>query len=249
MQENQAELVYWIMRETGGIEPKADIRSADGHQHPASLGGHVHRAAGPDPAERRHRLSLARRVPRGVIGVISPFNFPLILSSRARRARARHRQRGGAQARSAHRAHRRLHHRPAVRGGRPAQGRAAGAAGRRRGRRGDLHRSRHRDGVVHRIEPRPAAASASLLAGISRKCSSSSAARTPLIVLDDAELDGVASACAFGAWFHQGQICMTTGLIIAHESIADALDRKARRQGQASAGRRSGQRARSRSGR
>ena len=29
------------------------------------------------------RISLARRVPRGVIGIISPFNFPLILSSRA----------------------------------------------------------------------------------------------------------------------------------------------------------------------
>ena len=25
------------------------------------------------------RISIARRVPRGVIGVISPFNFPLIL--------------------------------------------------------------------------------------------------------------------------------------------------------------------------
>src|SRR5262249_58184186 len=29
------------------------------------------------------RVSMARRLPRGVIGIISPFNFPLILSMRA----------------------------------------------------------------------------------------------------------------------------------------------------------------------
>ena len=29
------------------------------------------------------RISIARRIPRGVIGIISPFNFPLILSMRA----------------------------------------------------------------------------------------------------------------------------------------------------------------------
>ena len=50
--------------------------------------------------------------------------------------------------------------------------------------------------------------------------------KNAVMVLDDADLDGVASACAFGAWFHQGQICMTTGLIIAHEKIADALIEK-----------------------
>src|SRR5262249_27716397 len=31
----------------------------------------------------RGRISIARRIPRGVIGIISPFNFPLILSMRA----------------------------------------------------------------------------------------------------------------------------------------------------------------------
>ena len=50
--------------------------------------------------------------------------------------------------------------------------------------------------------------------------------KNAVIVLDDADLDGVASAVAFGAWFHQGQICMTTGLVIAHEKIADALIEK-----------------------
>jgi benzaldehyde dehydrogenase (NAD) len=44
-----------------------------------------------------------------------------------------------------------------------------------------------------------------------------------VIVLEDAELDSAASAIAFGAWFHQGQICMTTGLVLAHESIAEVL--------------------------
>src|SRR5262249_41388566 len=31
---------------------------------------------------------------------------------------------------------------------------------------------------------------------------------------------------AFGAWFHQGQICMTTGTVLAHEKIAAALSGK-----------------------
>jgi benzaldehyde dehydrogenase (NAD) len=50
--------------------------------------------------------------------------------------------------------------------------------------------------------------------------------KNAVIVLDDADLEAVASAIAFGAWFHQGQICMTTGLVIAHEKIVDALTEK-----------------------
>src|SRR6185295_8594702 len=83
LEENQAELVYWIMRETGGIEPKAGFEV----QMVTSI---LHRAAAmcTEPQglvlpSDGGRISLARRVPRGVIGIISPFNFPLILSSRA----------------------------------------------------------------------------------------------------------------------------------------------------------------------
>ena len=44
------------------------------------------------------RISIARRVPRGVIGIISPFNFPLDPLDPSRRTGARDRQHRGAQA-------------------------------------------------------------------------------------------------------------------------------------------------------
>lgn len=54
----------------------------------------------------------------------------------------------------------------------------------------------------------------------------------PFIVLDDADVEAAASAGAWGSFFHQGQICLTTGRHLVHESIADAyveaLTRKAK---------------------
>jgi acyl-CoA reductase-like NAD-dependent aldehyde dehydrogenase len=43
----------------------------------------------------------------------------------------------------------------------------------------------------------------------------------PLIVLADADLDYAVSASAFGAFLHQGQICMSTRKIIVERPIAD----------------------------
>ena len=45
--------------------------------------------------------------------------------------------------------------------------------------------------------------------------------KAPLIVLDDADLDEAVKAAAFGAFMHQGQICMSTERIIVVESVAD----------------------------
>lgn len=42
-----------------------------------------------------------------------------------------------------------------------------------------------------------------------------------LIVLQDADLDGAASSGAWGAFFHQGQICMQAGRHLVHRSIAN----------------------------
>ncbi len=47
--------------------------------------------------------------------------------------------------------------------------------------------------------------------------------KAPLIVLRDADLDRAASAASFGAFFHQGQICMSTERIVADRAVADAL--------------------------
>jgi acyl-CoA reductase-like NAD-dependent aldehyde dehydrogenase len=50
----------------------------------------------------------------------------------------------------------------------------------------------------------------------------------PLLVLDDADLDYAVDATAFGAFLHQGQICMSARRVIVDRSVADAyLDRLA----------------------
>src|SRR5206468_4677398 len=43
----------------------------------------------------------------------------------------------------------------------------------------------------------------------------------PLIVLADADLDYAVDAAAFGAFLHQGQICMSARRIIVERPIAD----------------------------
>ena len=47
--------------------------------------------------------------------------------------------------------------------------------------------------------------------------------KAPLLVLDDANLDDAVDAAAFGAFMHQGQICMSTERIIVDRKIADAF--------------------------
>ncbi|GAB7548707.1 aldehyde dehydrogenase [Cupriavidus sp. CuC1] len=45
--------------------------------------------------------------------------------------------------------------------------------------------------------------------------------KAPVLVLEDADLDAAVEAVAFGAFFNQGQICMSTERAIVHEAIAD----------------------------
>lgn len=47
--------------------------------------------------------------------------------------------------------------------------------------------------------------------------------KASLIVLDDADVEAAVAAAAYGSYFHQGQICMSTERLIVHEDIADTF--------------------------
>ena len=52
----------------------------------------------------------------------------------------------------------------------------------------------------------------------------------PLMVLADADLDYAVNAAAFGAFLHQGQICMSSRRILVERPVADAFTERPRRE-------------------
>src|SRR5699024_11569179 len=54
-----------------------------------------------------------------------------------------------------------------------------------------------------------------------KRCHLELGGNNALVVLPGAEVGPATSAGAFGSWMHQGQICMTTGRHLVHESIAE----------------------------
>ena len=81
--DNAEEISEWIMRESGGINAKAGLEvhvASEECFEAAALASHP---MGEVLRSEMPRLSFSRRVPAGVVGVIAPFNFPLILSIRS----------------------------------------------------------------------------------------------------------------------------------------------------------------------
>jgi acyl-CoA reductase-like NAD-dependent aldehyde dehydrogenase len=50
--------------------------------------------------------------------------------------------------------------------------------------------------------------------------------QNPLLVLDDADVDYAVDAACFGAYLHQGQICMSTRRILVDRAVADTFTEK-----------------------
>ena len=54
-----------------------------------------------------------------------------------------------------------------------------------------------------------------------KRCLLELGGKSPFVVLQDADIDAAVEAACFGAFFYQGQICMSTERIVVESSIAD----------------------------
>lgn len=216
------ELAVTVARETGGIVPKGqhEVREAITLCHLAAA--LPMQAQGQVLPSTPGRLSIARRVPHGVVGVISPFNFPLILGLRSVAPAL---ALGNAVVLKPDT-------RTPVSGG-FIMARVFEEAGLPKGLLqvvpGDAEAGEAL--VVDERVPMIAFTGSptvgrriGALAGQHlKKVSLELGGANNLIILEDADLDAAASAAAFGAWFHQGQICMASNRILVHESIAEGI--------------------------
>lgn len=62
--------------------------------------------------------------------------------------------------------------------------------------------------------------------GLFKKCCVELGGKDALIVLDDADIERAVNAATFGTFMHQGQICMSTERIILQRAIADEFTAK-----------------------
>jgi benzaldehyde dehydrogenase (NAD) len=217
---NADEITDWLMRETGAIGPFGGFQimtSAEECYEAAAIAstpyGELLRTSSP-------RLSMARRVPVGVVGVISPFNVPTILSIRAVA--------------------------PALALGNavilkpdPRTSVAGGAVLAEIFRAAGLP-----DGVLHVLpggvetgealvadpnvpvisftgSTRAGRAVAALGAQHLKRVHLELGGNSAMLVLDDVDIDAASSVGAWGSFAHQGQVCMTTGRHLVLSSIAD----------------------------
>ena len=230
LEDNRAQFERWLVREGGSVPGKAAFEVElvlgelwEAAALPTQPWGHLL------PTSEAGRQSTAKRVPLGVVGVISPWNFPQILSVRAVA--------------------------PALALGNAVvlkpDVQTAVSGGVLIARLFEL--AGVPEGVLH-VLPGDAGPGAALaenpdVAMISFTGSTAvgrlvgeAAGRTlkrvslelggnnALIILDDADLEVASSAGAWGSFLHQGQVCMTAGRHIVLEAVADAyLDRLAKR--------------------
>ncbi|MEV1068425.1 aldehyde dehydrogenase family protein [Streptomyces sp. NPDC050263] len=212
------ELREWIVRESGSIPGKADFELHVAAQECYEAAALASRPAGQVLPSEAPRLSYTRRVPVGVVGVISPFNAPLILSIRSVAPAL---ALGNAVVLKPD-------PRTAVCGGLSLAAVFAEAG--------------LPEGLLQ-VLPGGAETGAALVADpqvpVISFTGSTAAGRavgeaagrhlkrahlelggnSAMIVLEDADLDAVISTAAWGSFFHQGQICMTTGRHLVHASL------------------------------
>jgi benzaldehyde dehydrogenase (NAD) len=216
------EIADQIVRETGSIRAKAQWETgitAREFLEAAALGSQPQGILTAD--SEGGRQNVARRIPLGVIGIITPWNSPFILGARAI---------GPALAMG-----------NAVILKPDVQTPVAGGVTFAR----LLEEAGLPDGLFH-VLPGGAETGAALVkeplvdmisftgstrvgrqvgsiaSGQLKRVSLELGGNNPYVVLDDVDIEAAASAGAWGAFFHQGQICLTGGRHLVHERVADA---------------------------
>ncbi|MEV2237383.1 benzaldehyde dehydrogenase [Micromonospora sp. NPDC049891] len=219
-EQHAAEVGDWVVRESGSIPPKGVLETSTAAQECYEAATLPSQSLGEIIPSAQPRLSLARRLPVGVVGVISPFNAPLIL---AIRSVAPALALGNAVVLKPDL-------RTAVCGG-LAIARVFEEAGLPEGL---LHvlPGGISTGEALVADPHVRVISFTGSSAAGRKVGEAAArhlkrahlelgGNSALVVLDDADLDLAVSAGAWGSFLHQGQICMTTGRHLVHESLAE----------------------------
>jgi benzaldehyde dehydrogenase (NAD) len=223
LHQHHEEAVTWLVREAGATRPRAEFevnRLGIGELREAAelaIGSEFEFKV-TDP---RGIKSIARRVPIGVVGVIAPWNFPIVLSTRSVAPAlalgnavvlkadlntpvsgglllARVFEQAGLPAGLLH----------VIPGGAEAGGAICDAP--------DIAMVSFTGSTsVGRIVGETAGRN---LKRVALELGGNNA----FIVLDDADIDGASSSGAWGSFLHQGQICMASGRHIVHEKVAEA---------------------------
>ncbi|KAF4410596.1 MULTISPECIES: benzaldehyde dehydrogenase [Streptomyces] len=218
--EHADEIKDWLVREAGNIPGKADFEVHVAAEECYEAAALASRPPGVLLPTEEPRLSFARRVPVGTVGVISPFNAALILAIRSVAPAlalgnavvlkpdprtpvcggfviARVLEEAGLPAGLLH-----------VLPGAAEAGQALVA--------------HPRVPVISFTGSTPAGRAVGEAAGRHlKRAHLELGGNSALVVLADADLDTVISTAAWGSFFHQGQICMTTGRHLVHESLYD----------------------------
>jgi len=221
LKERAEEIGYWNTRECGSIGPKADWELQATYEQaqmaaalPMQPNGQIF------PSSMPGRRNYWKRLPIGTVGVIAPWNFPILLAMRSVF--------------------------PALGMGncvilKPAPDSAVcGGALMAE----VLEAAGVPEGVFH-VLPGAADVGEALVqhpdvgmisftgstavgekigetcGRMLKKCALELGGNNALVVLDDADLEAAASSAAWGAFLHQGQICMQAGRHLVHRSVAD----------------------------
>ncbi len=215
-----AEIEDWNVRESGKIPPAAQFETHVATEEVFEASTLPSRSYGDLlPSEQPH-LSFAERVPVGVVGVISPFNFPQILGIRSVAPAL---ALGNAVILKPD-------PRTAVCGG-VAIARVFEEAGLPEGLLhvlpggADVGEAMVTDPLISVISFTGSTAAGRKVGALAgqhlKRVHLELGGNSALIILDDADLDKAASAGAWGSFLHQGQICMTTGRHIVQDAIYD----------------------------